>query len=146
MGGIILIIERNKLILIKEQEIEYKHKIRTPDELFNFAQSIIKINEEPDEVLYLVNFSSDNVVQSFMEVARGSSNCCCVNMADILKRVIISNCKKFIIIHNHPSGNAKPSTMDKVFTKELRKASEIIGIEFLDHIVVGDTTYKSCMI
>lgn len=138
-------IVKNKLVLVKEQEIEYKNKIRNPNDLFEFIQSIIRISEEADEVLYLINLSSDNIIQSFMEVARGSSNCCCVNMADIFKRVIISNCKKFIIIHNHPSGNAKPSTLDKVFTKELKKASEIMGIEFLDHIVVGDNTYSSCM-
>lgn len=145
IGGVSLKIAKNKLILVKEDEIEYTAKVHNSDDIFDFVKKYIKLYEEPDEVLYLINLTSSNTIQSFMEVARGSSNCCCANMSDILKRVIISNCKKFIILHNHPSGNAKPSALDKIFTEDLKKASQVLGIEFLDHIVIGDNTYKSCM-
>lgn len=145
MGGVYLKISKNKLVLVKEQEIEYKNKIRNEKDVFDFIQSIIKIYEEPEEVLYLINLTSDNIIHSFMEVARGSSNCCCVNRADILKRVIISNCKKFIILHNHPSGNPKPSAVDKLFTEDLIKSSELLDLRLLDHLIIGDNAYKSCM-
>ena len=79
-----------------------------------------------------------------MEVARGSTNCCRVNEADIYKRVIVSNCRKFIILHNHPSGISKPSLDDKKITKDIKKSSTMLGLIFLDHIVVGDNEYTSC--
>lgn len=138
-------IQKNKLVLIREEEFEYNNKIRNIDDVFHFVQQIIKLCEEPDEVLYLINLTSANTIQSFMEVARGSSNCCFVNIADLFKRVLISNCKKFILLHNHPSGNPKPSRVDKMLTEDIKKASKILGIEFLDHIVVGDNTFESCL-
>ena len=50
---------------------------------------------------------------------------------------------KFIIVHNHPSGDPTPSDKDLKFTNQLYDASEIMGIELVDHIVLGNECFKS---
>ena len=50
---------------------------------------------------------------------------------------------KIILIHNHPSGESKPSKADIEFTEKLEKAAEILGILLLDHIIIGYNQYTS---
>lgn len=137
-------IVKNKLILVKEQEVEYKEKIRCMEDLIDFIKDVIKIEQEPEEVLYLITLSNVNQIHSFMEVARGTINCCNFHEADIYKRVLLSNCRKFILVHNHPSGIAKPSLDDRKVTDDMKKSSKLLGLNFLDHIVIGDNCYTSC--
>ena len=137
-------IVKNKLILVKEQEFEYKEKIRCMEDLIDFIKDVIKIEQEPEEVLYLITLSNANQIHSFMEVARGTINCCNFHEADIYKRVLLSNCRKFILVHNHPSGIAKPSLDDRKVTDDMKKSSKLLGLNFLDHIVIGDNCYISC--
>ena len=47
-----------------------------------------------------------------------------------------------IILHNHPSGNVKPSKKDMIVTRKLQKCGQLLGIELLDHIIVGGTNGK----
>ena len=137
-------IVKNKLILVKEQEVEYKEKIRCMEDLIDFIKDVIKIEQEPEEVLYLITLSNANQIHSFMEVARGTINYCNFHEADIYKRVLLSNCRKFILVHNHPSGIAKPSLDDRKVTEDMKKSSKLLGLNFLDHIVIGDNCYTSC--
>ena len=50
---------------------------------------------------------------------------------------------KLILVHNHPSGNPEPSESDILLTDKLIEAGKILGIELLDHIVIGNSCYKS---
>ncbi len=49
------------------------------------------------------------------------------------------------MVHNHPSGDATPSKEDFEMTKALKKSSSLLGINFLDHIVIGNNNYTSCL-
>ena len=48
-----------------------------------------------------------------------------------------------ILLHNHPSGDPTPSTTDILLTKRVQEAGDLIGIELLDHIIIGDNCYSS---
>jgi len=50
---------------------------------------------------------------------------------------------KFILVHNHPGGNCKPSENDKRLTDKIKKGSEILDLELLDHIIIGGYSYCS---
>ena len=52
---------------------------------------------------------------------------------------------KIILVHNHPSGNAMPSNEDIQATQRIRQCCEMMGIQLLDHIVIGDGEYNSAM-
>lgn len=80
------------------------------------------------------------------EVGRGSVYCCPGTIPEIFKAAIISNATRILLFHNHPGGSLQPSQMDKEFTKNVRKAGELLEIELSDHIIIGrDGAYYSFM-
>lgn len=73
----------------------------------------------------------------FNVVSMGTVNQTLVHPREVFKTAIIENAASIVLMHNHPSGDATPSTEDLQLTKRLVKAGDILGIDVLDHIVVG---------
>lgn len=138
-------INRQKLLLIKEQQFEYNQKITSTVGLVNFMINVLKINNEAQEVTYLLSLNNKNQLVSFTEIARGGLDMCNLSQNQIFKTVLLSNSNKFILVHNHPTGDPTPSKSDIETTKRILKSCEILGIEFLDHLVIGDSEYQSIM-
>ena len=61
-----------------------------------------------------------------------------VRLAEVLRPAVVEAVPNLIVVHNHPSGDATPSTNDVDVTKALAEAATLLGIELLDHIVIGD--------
>ena len=53
---------------------------------------------------------------------------------------------KIILIHNHPSGDPKPSKSDYKVTDRIYEAAQLMGIQLLDHIIIGDGSYQSLLL
>lgn len=138
-------INRQKLLLVKEQQFEYNQKITSTLDLVNFITNVLKINNEAQEVTYLLSLNNKNQLVSFTEIARGGLDMCNISQNQIFKTVLLSNSNKFILVHNHPTGDPTPSKIDIETTKKILKSSKILGIDFLDHIVIGDNEYQSIM-
>ena len=73
----------------------------------------------------------------------GGTNFANVSITDILEEPIKMKAPKIILVHNHPSGDATPSEQDMIFTNHLYDATTLIGIQLLDHLVIGNKTYTS---
>ena len=73
----------------------------------------------------------------------GSLNSSIVHPREVFKTAILSNAASIICAHNHPSGNPEPSKEDVDVTKRLIEAGKILGIDLLDHLVIGDGRYVS---
>ena len=65
---------------------------------------------------------------------------------EIFKQAILLNAAKIIVAHNHPSGDPKPSQEDYRITDRIYECADLMGIELLDHVVIGDGTYESILI
>lgn len=63
-----------------------------------------------------------------------------MNPREVLRPCILSNASGFAVAHNHPSEECSPSRADIAVTRQLREASKIMGIEMLDHVIVGDAS------
>ena len=83
------------------------------------------------------NLIADEVQQS------GTVNHTPVYPREVIKRALILNASALIVVHNHPSGDSKPSRDDIGMTRELKAAAEALGIELHDHIVVGHGNHAS---
>jgi DNA repair protein RadC len=70
-------------------------------------------------------------------VAVGGVSSCVVDTRDLFKHAILSDASKIICFHNHPSGEPKPSREDYHITGRIKEAGVLLGIELLDHIVIG---------
>lgn len=74
----------------------------------------------------------------------GSLSECAVHPREVFKAALLANAAALILAHNHPSGDATPSLPDTALWHLLRKVGEMIGIEVLDHVVIGLTHAVSC--
>ena len=73
----------------------------------------------------------------------GGTNFANVNTKEIIAEALKIRAPKIILVHNHPTGDPTPSKQDIEFTKNVEQASKILGIQLLDHIVIGDLKYVS---
>ena len=116
-------------------------KITKPQDVANMFMEELK--HEKQEKLKLLLLNTKNEVIKNIEIKTGSSSEIIVQPAEILKEVIKEELSKFILIHNHPSGDATPSDADIKFTKKLDESAKLLGVNLLDHIVIGKDCYKS---
>lgn len=100
---------------------------------------------EKNEILKLILLNNKNVVQKIIEVATGKDNSLVFDIKQILSEPVKLQIPKIILVHNHPSGNSTPSKEDIEATKTIKQCSELMGIQLLDHIVIGDGEYHSAM-
>lgn len=73
----------------------------------------------------------------------GGSNFAKIQVKDVLNPAVKMQMPKMILIHNHPSGDATPSKSDKEVTERIYQAAQLLDIELLDHIIIGNMQYTS---
>ena len=98
---------------------------------------------EKQEILKVAILDNRNHLLKIKDIAIGSGNFVVTTIKSVLNEAVKVEAAKIILIHNHPSGDPTPSNADIEFTKKVEKASEILGIQLLDHIVIGKNNYIS---
>ena len=78
-----------------------------------------------------------------IEIARGGLSACAVSPADVFRALLREAAASVIVVHNHPSGEPRPSEEDVALTDRLARAGELIGIRVLDHVVIARGGYFS---
>ena len=120
----------------------YKQKqIKKPQDIAEIL--IEKMRFEKQEILKVEILDYKNHLIRIKDIAIGSANFAVATIKSILNEAVKIEASKIILVHNHPSGDPTPSTADIEFTKKVSEASKILGIQLLDHIVIGKTKYIS---
>lgn len=127
---------KNKLIMVTEKEFNWE-KIRSSENVSEFLYEVVEIDKEPEEVLVLLCLDNAKNIVSYCDVSRGTINKSIVHPREIFKRAILSNASAIIVSHNHPSGKVEPSIEDKLITEKIALSGQLLGIELLDHIIIG---------
>ena len=135
-----------KLQMLKEKSFEYNSKI------IKSAEDIVKIinkNEELEkatqENALLICLNTKNQIVAYTEIGKGGLDSCCLDIQGIFKTALLCNSSKFIITHNHPSGIAKASSLDIQVTNRIKEMAKIMDMRLLDHIIIGENDFVSCM-
>ena len=98
---------------------------------------------EKREIAKIVLLDNKCNILKIKDIAIGGNNFVSIGMKEILSEAVKINAPKIILVHNHPSGNSSPSEKDCEVTKKLELASKILGIELIDHIVIGNSEFTS---
>ena len=101
-----------------------------------------ELQQETKEHFITLHLDGKNRIVAMDRVSSGSLNQSIVHPREVFKTALLSSAAAIILIHNHPSGDPAPSTEDRTVTNRLREAGEVIGIQILDHIVVGKNYYS----
>ena len=110
----------------------------------DIAESLmVQLRYEKQEILKVANLDNKNKILKIKDVAKGSGNFVTTTIKSVLAEAVKIEATKIILIHNHPSGDPTPSKNDIEFTEKVQQATKILGIQLLDHIVIGKTSYVS---
>lgn len=132
-----------KLEMVREKTTEYNYTITEPQKIVEFINSIENYSNALNENIIVIALNNKNNIIAYNEIAKGGINNCNIDIPSIFRVLFNTNANKFILVHNHPSGNSEPSKEDFEVTDRIKQASNIMGINFLDHIVIGDNEYTS---
>ncbi|KQN96202.1 RadC family protein [Paenibacillus sp. Leaf72] len=116
-------------------------KIRSPMDVYKLLEPEFRHLKQEQFICLFLN--TKNGVMSKEVISIGSLNACIVHPREVFRMAIKRSCASIICAHNHPSGNPDPSQEDISITKRLVEAGTIIGIEMLDHVVIGNNKYSS---
>lgn len=120
---------------------EKKEKITSS---YGLAQHLIqKTRDLEQEHFILLTLNTKNQIIRRRTLFIGTLNQSIAHPRDIFREAIRDNAAQIIIAHNHPSGDPTPSEADSVFTSRLTEICELIGIQMLDHLILGESTYYS---
>lgn len=101
------------------------------------------LKHEQQEHFYVILLNTKLKVINTKLIYKGTVNSMVIHPREIFKEAIKNNASYLIIVHNHPTGDSTPSLEDKTTTKNLEEVSNIVGIEILDHIIIGNNEYYS---
>lgn len=90
------------------------------------------------EELWVSLLDTKNAVIGTKLIFKGTINSSIAHPREIFSYAVKNNATRIMIAHNHPSGNTDPSHADLMFTRRMIEAGEMMGIELMDHIIVGD--------
>lgn len=118
-----------------------KIKIKEPYDLAKIFMS--ELRYEKKEIAKIVILNSKNEILKITDIAIGGSNFANIGVKDILSEAIKMKAPKIVLVHNHPTGDSNPSNADIEITEKVYDISNMLGIELLDHIIIGDMNYTS---
>lgn len=135
--------KKYNLFLEKTEEYKVNVKCNETDKAAEVFRDLLKMDKEAQEIFAMISLDVKKNVVGVFEVSRGSMDRTIVEPAEVFKRALLSNAHTIIIGHNHPSGDPKPSIQDIDLTQRLIKAGKYIGIQVIDHVVIGEDSYYS---
>lgn len=136
---ILAVIELSKRLY--KQSLPKLYKIKTPNDVYNFIHLDLAYLEQ--EHLYAIYLNTQSEIIDYKCVFKGTINEVLVHPRDLFNHAYKVNATAFIICHNHPSGNSKPSMADLKLTEDLLSISELLKIDLVDHIIIGKNEFYS---
>jgi DNA repair protein RadC len=118
-----------------------KTVVKTPEDVFNLVQGRLKGKKK--EYFLAVLLDVRNQLIKVAEISIGSLDSSVVHPREVFKEAISASAASVIFVHNHPSEDTEASEDDIMLTKRLAEAGEIVGIDVLDHIIIGGKRHAS---
>ena len=117
--------------------------IKTPKDVANLLMD--ELRYEKREIVKVIILNTKNIVQKIVEISRGKNSSAIVEARDVFQEAIKMDMPKIILVHNHPSGDVTPSIADINLTNKIEQVANLLNIQLLDHIIIGDGKYTSIM-
>jgi DNA repair protein RadC len=123
-----------------EKVIERK-KIQSSKDVFEIFGSLL--GDLPYEEFWILMLNRSNSIIDKIKISQGGISGTVTDVRIILKQALENMSSGVILVHNHPSGNLKPSESDASITQKLKDAGKLMDISVLDHVIISDSGYYS---
>jgi len=117
---------------------EEKPKSESPEDIARVMRPLTQ--DLTQESFFIVLLNTKNRILSIEAVTTGLVDRAPIHAREAFRMAIVQNASRIVLVHNHPSGDPTPSTQDIACTRQLVEAGKIIGIEVIDHVVLGEKT------
>lgn len=122
--------------------------VPTPNPIIRKASDVAEflipfVRGEQQEILYALSLSAKNMVTNCRPLFVGTINASLIHPREIYRFALENAAVSLVLAHNHPSGDPTPSSEDIQITKQIAQAGKILEIPLLDHVILGDNTYRS---
>lgn len=131
-------------ILVKEASMNYNYIkiLNTPEKIFQMFCEVYALNRQAEEYLYMLAFNTKCKLLGVFEISHGTGDKAIINPREIFIRLLLVGANSFVLVHNHPSDDCTPSKEDLDCTNRIKECGKMIGIELLDHIIIGDSYFS----
>lgn len=136
-------VSKYELVMEKTAEYNYDKNVHCADDIVDFAINVMKINKKDREHFVMICVNSKLDIIAVSDEGIGDLTSAPVSIREIAKTAILANAAGVFFVHNHPSEDPTPSAEDITTTKRLMKSFDIIGINFIDHVIVGGNDFTS---
>ena len=123
------------------KKLEKNYIISKPEDIYDLVKDDMKYFEQEHFRILMLN--TKNIVINIKDIFIGASNSSVIETRKVFKEALKYNAKNITICHNHPSGDPNPSKEDVNISLRIKEAGKIIGIDLLDHIIIGDNRFIS---
>jgi DNA repair protein RadC len=127
---------------------EQKVKILNSTDIYKVMQQILLREEKIDqekEHFWLICLAQNNHIQNIELISLGSAVATMVEPMNVFRIAVMKGAVKVILVHNHPSGELKPSQADEDITDRLIQVGRILNIHVIDHLIITTVHYNSFM-
>lgn len=120
---------------------KHKDKITSPLDVYNLFHPLLA--DLPHEEFWLLLLNQAGAVIDKIRISIGGIDGTYADVRLMLREALLKRATQLAVVHNHPSGNHRPSSQDNHLTRVIRKAAELMSIRMFDHVIVCDGSYYS---
>jgi len=131
---------RVRLSLVREQA-DRPYTLRGPGDVVGLVRAFLR--DDPRERFVAVYLDNRHRPIAVHDVSIGTCDSAPVHPREVYCPAVALSAAAIVVAHNHPSGDPTPSAEDRMVTERLRRAGELLGIQLLDHVVLGESRYFS---
>lgn len=138
--------DNGRAVLEKELSVNYPEldrKTNSPEKVVAVATKFLRLHEQTEEHLCMICMNVKLEMTSVFELSHGNVNSSIVSVREMFQKALLANAVSIIVLHNHPSGDPTPSREDIQVTKRMVEAGQLLGVEVIDHIIIGRPNFTS---
>jgi DNA repair protein RadC len=127
-------------IVVREAADPSPRKINSPDDAARLATELVRASDDDKEHFWVMLLNQRHHYLMHTEVSVGNQSSSLVHPREVFGPAVREGAAVVVLVHNHPSGNPAPSSEDRQLTARLKECGTLLGIEILDHVIVGNGT------
>lgn len=120
---------------------DHRPRLRSPREIYLYLHPRMAVLAR--EVFHVLCFNARNILIQEARIAEGFVDSCAVDPREVFALAVGARASAIVLVHNHPSGDAEPSARDLALTEQLVAGGALLGVQVLDHLVIGDADFVS---
>ncbi len=126
---------------LAREQIDDSVDLSSPEAVFQYFH--VSLRDRKKEVFLLLNLDGKNRLMEKKKISEGTLTSSLVHPREVFRPAIRGAAASVLFVHNHPSGDPTPSDEDIDITDRLVEVGELVGIPVIDHVIIGDSEYRS---